>query len=75
MPDPHTEKGSGHNYKQNFHHAVCRAFNICCNGLLQGITAITESDRKRQKVERRMLLTSDGGPYLVSEMPGRWFNF
>jgi len=35
------------------------------------VAAITESDSKRQKIERRMLLTSYGGPYLVSGIPGR----
>ena len=37
------------------------------------VAAITESDSKRQKIERRMLLTSYGSPYLVSGIPGRWF--
>jgi len=41
--------------------------------LLQWAAAITESDSKRQKTERQMLLTSDGSPYLVSGIPGRWF--
>ena len=43
--------------------------------LLQWTAAITESDSKRWKTERQMLLTSDGGPYLVSGIPGRWFKF
>ena len=66
------KRGSGH-YRQEFGSVIMQFAEHSVSAAM--VAAITESDSKRQKIEKRMLLTSDGGPYLVSGIPGRWFKF